>query len=204
MKNFKVCQIEDLQKTGIYKITCIDTNKIYVGSAMSTSKSKKGFMRRWQDHIYKLRSNKHRNKYLQESWNNFSEDSFIFEIIEFCNKNSSKEKEEFWIKKLKSSIKENGFNMIIKGLNNYKFSNEHKQKISQALKGRTRPKEIVQKWSNKVKQFTRNGELLNEYYSISEASRQTKINRQDIGQAIIGRKLKTAGGFIWKKVDDIV
>lgn len=39
---------------------------------------------------------------------------------------------------------------------------------------------------------------------MSEASRVTGIQRQDIGQSIIGRKCKTAGGFIWKKDKDIV
>ena len=40
---------------------------------------------------------------------------------------------------------------------------------------------------------------INRFYSISEASRITNIQRQDIGQVCLGNN-KTAGGYFWKKL----
>lgn len=204
MKNYNVKDIEDLYKTGIYKITCISNNKIYIGSACGNSKakSKKGFYRRWYDHIKKLKANDHRNKILQNAWNKYGEENFIFEILEFCDISVAKEKEEEYINTYTNDIL---FNILKSHLANYKsFTKEHKQKISISLKGKKRPIEIVKKWSNKVQQINKEGIVVAEYYSMSEAERQTGIMRQDIGQAVIGKKIKKAGGYYWKKVKDIV
>jgi len=61
---------------GIYKITNIINNKIYVGSTVSK------FNRRWNCHKSTLRRNIHKNKYLQRAWNKYGESNFIFEIVE--------------------------------------------------------------------------------------------------------------------------
>ena len=49
-----------------------------------------------------------------------------------------------------------------------------------------------------VEQYDLNGNLLNTYPSICEASRQTDVNRNSIRLVLIGR-LKTGKGFIWKR-----
>ena len=59
----------------IYKITNILNGKIYVGSAID-------FIQRKSLHISQLNKNKHHSKYLQNSWNKYGMDKFIFEIIE--------------------------------------------------------------------------------------------------------------------------
>lgn len=208
MKNsIKIYELEQLEKTGIYKITCTVNNKVYVGSACGTSKSikKRGFYRRWKEHARKLKQGTHRNKYLQFSWNKYGEDAFVFEILEYCDRETAKNREVFYIDLYKSRIEDGGFNILNGHLANYnKFTEEHKQKISISLKGRSRPLEVVKKWSNKVQQIDTNGNLVAEYYSMSEAERATGIMRQDIGQACIGKKMKKAGGYFWKKVEDIV
>lgn len=48
-----------------------------------------------------------------------------------------------------------------------------------------------------VKQYTKNGEFIKEYHSISYASRYTGISHEGIGRVCAG-SLKTSGGFIWK------
>lgn len=207
-KIYNVREIEDLYKTGIYKITCLANNKIYVGSACgskSIPRKKNGFYRRWNEHIKDLEANRHRNKHLQYAWNLYKKETFSFEIIEFCSLEEAKIREEYYITLYKSANHEYGFNMLNGHLANYaKFTQEHKQKIAIALKGRKRPLEIVKKWSNKVQQIDENQQVIAEYYSMSEASRKTGIMRQDIGQACIGKKMQKAGGYFWKKVKDIV
>ena len=54
-----------------------------------------------------------------------------------------------------------------------------------------------------VLQFTKNGSLLHEYKSASEASRATGINRGNISVVARGNgRSKTAGGYIWKYKED--
>lgn len=48
-----------------------------------------------------------------------------------------------------------------------------------------------------VQQYSKNGELLNEYISVAEASRKTKIGKNNISNCIYNFS-KTAGGYIWK------
>lgn len=203
-KIYNIKNIEDLYKTGIYKINCLANNKVYIGSACGTKSrpiNKNGFCRRWREYINDLKANKHRNKHLQFAWNKYGENSFQFEIIEFCVQEKALEREKYYINIFQSANHEYGFNMFNGHLANYtKFTEGHKQKISNALIGRKRPLEVVQKWSNKVQQIDENQQVIAEYYSMAEAERQTGIQRQDIGQACIGKKIKKAGGYFWKKL----
>ncbi len=67
---------EELQKIGIYSITNIINNKKYIGSTA------KNFISRWKKHITNLKNGGHASHHLQNSWNKYGEDSFIFTIEE--------------------------------------------------------------------------------------------------------------------------
>lgn len=198
-------QLEELLKTGIYKITCKVNNKVYIGSASSfksKQKSKLGFFRRWEDHIRKLESNKHSNRHLQFAWTKYGKSNFKFEILEVCSPEMCIEREMYYIDEYDCCNHTKGFNIINQAnLICRNFSADHRRKISESLVGRKRPLDIVKKWSNKVQQIDKKtGQIIAEFYSMSEASRQTGIQRQDIGQSIIGKKCKSAGGYYWKKI----
>lgn len=62
---------------GIYKITNKINNKMYIGQS-------KDIINRWDKHKNELNSNKHKNDYLQKSWNKYGEENFDFEIIVLC------------------------------------------------------------------------------------------------------------------------
>lgn len=199
-KNFLVSDLKDLSKTGIYKITCLSNNKVYIGSACATKgpPSKLGFLHRWYEHLNRLILNKHRNKHLQNAWNLYGENQFIFEIIEFCAPKEAKYKETYWIKLTDCTNQELGFNFLDGHLANYKARSKEISKIvSEKLKGRIRPREVFRSQIKPVLQYTKKGEFINEFEGVSEAYRQTGIQRQDIGKVCSG-KLKSAGGFIWK------
>lgn len=53
-----------------------------------------------------------------------------------------------------------------------------------------------------IKRCDLQGNILEEYASISEASRQTGIAQSNISRSLTGKR-KTAGGFIWKKGETI-
>lgn len=54
--------------------------------------------------------------------------------------------------------------------------------------------------SKSVNQYTLEGGLLNTYKSVCEASRQTGIDQSSISSCCLGKRYKSAGGYIWKYV----
>ena len=60
---------------GIYKIINVVNNKFYVGSAVD-------FKRRKTRHFSELRTKKHNNSKLQNAWNKYGEQAFVFVIVE--------------------------------------------------------------------------------------------------------------------------
>jgi group I intron endonuclease len=81
--------------SGIYQIRNVITEECYIGSAIN-------FHNRWFEHKRALRKNKHCNKHLQNAWNKYNEESFIFEIIEeVLNKSNLIIKEQYYLDLLK-------------------------------------------------------------------------------------------------------
>ena len=60
---------------GIYKIINTKADQIYVGQSSS-------YPKRWNHHKSTLRNNKHQNQQLQEDYNTYGEEAFVFEVIE--------------------------------------------------------------------------------------------------------------------------
>jgi len=73
-------------------------------------------------------------------------------------------------------------------------TNDVKIKISEGLKKYHNENKIK---PIKIKQYDINHNLLNEYTSISEASKESSVTRKAIS-LYLRKKTKTAGGFIWK------
>lgn len=113
--------------SGIYKITCTQTRKFYIGSAVYVKS-------RWALHRMKLRKNIHDNKHLQRAFNKHGEQSFIFEIIESCPKDILIEREQHYIDTLKPK-----FNIarIAGNTLGCKHTEEVKQFLRNKFKGRT-------------------------------------------------------------------
>ena len=140
-------------KTGIYKITCISSNKIYIGSAYNLSN-------RQSTHKYTLKLNKHKNKHLQSAWNLYGEESFKFETLEIVeDKSILLEREQYYIDLYKSYDKNIGFNKAKKAGNTagIKASLETRLKQSEAAKKRIRhnlTEDQIQNLKNRYKDKT--------------------------------------------------
>ena len=95
---------EDLKrKSGIYQIRNLANGKLYIGSASNL------YRRKNHQHLYLLRKRVHYNTHLQNAFNKYGEQNFIFEVIEFVeDKNKLLELEQYWLDKL-NIIKE-GYN----------------------------------------------------------------------------------------------
>ena len=85
-------------KAGIYKIRNILNNKCYIGCT-------KNFEIRYTKHLSSLRNQKGVNKHLQNAWNKYGEENFVFEIIEALDPMEDKKelnkvlniKEQYWV-----------------------------------------------------------------------------------------------------------
>lgn len=79
---------------GIYCITCLASNKSYIGSSYD-------IYGRWSEHITDLNRNRHHSQKLQNSWNKYGEKSFAFSILEeVLDRNVLGIIEQKWLDKL--------------------------------------------------------------------------------------------------------
>lgn len=108
----------------IYKIECKITNTVYIGQT-------KNLKRRFDDHKYKLRHSEHYSEFMQNDFDIYGEENFIFEILENVPDNKLDERERFWIKEYpKIYNKENG------GIRDKQLADETKSKLSIKAKKR--------------------------------------------------------------------
>jgi group I intron endonuclease len=113
-------------KSGIYKITNIKNNKFYIGSAINIS-------RRWYEHKNNLKYNRHCNRILQNSFNKYGYENFIYEVLEYVDDiNNLILREQYWFDLLNPT-----FNIAKIAGNSLgiKHSEETKKKISELKKG---------------------------------------------------------------------
>jgi group I intron endonuclease len=78
---------------GIYKITNTKTGKIYIGSTINLHK-------RHKQHFIDLEGGYHGNSHLQNSYNKYGKESFVFEVVEECagmTMGSLRDREQYYL-----------------------------------------------------------------------------------------------------------
>ena len=108
-----------------------------------------------------------------------------------------------------------GYNISTYDRNSYKRTDKTRRKNSEAHTGKKNPmygkhhsedtkrkmsgahKEKIYASTKPILQFSKNGELIAEYSSLTEASRQTGCSAPHICSCCKGKR-KSCGGFIWK------
>ena len=68
----------DDTSAGIYQIRNVETNQIYIGSAVNLK-------RRWGTHKTALKKNKHHSTILQNSYNKYGINNFKYTILIICS-----------------------------------------------------------------------------------------------------------------------
>lgn len=89
---------------GVYIILNLLTHKFYVGSSIRCRL-------RIDRHIRALSKNQHENVYLQNAWNKYGQDAFMFVVIEECKAEDRFIREQYWIDRFETSNSEKGFNL---------------------------------------------------------------------------------------------
>ena len=77
-------------KSGIYQILNTVNGKRYIGSSVRITG-------RFYIHKCKLKQNYHTNKKLQNAYNKYGKESFVYSVLEFCKENHLIEKEQKYL-----------------------------------------------------------------------------------------------------------
>lgn len=77
---------------GVYIIRNKVNGKFYIGSSND-------IWRRWCEHKWGLKNNKHGNKHLQRAYNKYGEENFEYDVLEFCDEEVQFDKEQEYIDK---------------------------------------------------------------------------------------------------------
>lgn len=208
--NPRQVDVKTLNKvSGIYQIRNVQNNHIYIGSS-------KNLFERYKFHFSTLKRNKHENPYLQGAYNKYGSENFIFEILEYCEPEIRFNIEQYWIDKFYG---QNCYNINRDASNppdctgkKHIFTEEHKRNISISQKKRFEDLEVRKQHS-----LTRIGKHLGaehvnsrpvvcldtgkEYAGLSEASRETGLNRTSIS-ACCRKKYSNVAGFHWMYKED--
>lgn len=176
-----------IKQSGIYKITNLVNSKIYIGSAVN-------LVVRKNCHFRELRNYIHPNKRLQNAFNKHGEHNFKFEVLELVeDKTQLIIREQHYIGTLLfASEKSNKFDK--RGYNVQRIADSSLGiKRSKIEKRRKR----LTSTNRSTIQFTKNNKRVKTYFSVSEASRQTKIHKNSIS-AVCMKQLRTAGDYRWQ------
>jgi len=202
---------------GIYQIRNVINNDVYIGSAID-------FYQRKKKHFNSLKNNTHHSRHLQSAIKKYGIDKFVFEKLATCPNEYLLKLEQWFINEIKpnynicitagSSLglkrsKETKAKYSIAQTGNKKFLGKRhsiatKAKFSKARKGITPTNAILvssEKRKVKIVQMDLLGVEIKIWNSIKEAGVSLKIPPTNICQAVNG-KLKTAGKFKWRCVDD--
>lgn len=159
------------KKIGIYQIRNLVDGKIYIGSSCNVAS-------RWIEHQHDLKKNEHRNHRLQNAFNKYGEDSFVFEVLELIDKDKKDiqfEREQYWINAKDACNKKKGYNIQ-----------------SEVL--------VVPKLVKKVVCL----ETKEIFSSLKEAGERKNIDPGSISCCCNKRKLKQTGGFHWRFYDEYI
>lgn len=126
--------------SGIYRIQSkARPDRIYIGSAVYIHD-------RWYGHRHKLRKNKHENSKLQNHYNKYGEDDFIFDILFLCDVNELVSAEQFlidsynpWFNICKVAGSQLGNKWAGRGKQRKPRTQEHKDNLSKSRKGKPSP-----------------------------------------------------------------
>lgn len=116
--------------SGIYEIINLANGKSYVGSTVNLDK-------RYTEHFGALSKNKHTNSKLQNSYNKYGKNNFIFEVLLYCDKDELLEYEDYFIREFKPEL--NLQSGAVRRIGDWKPSDESRIKMSESRKNHSGP-----------------------------------------------------------------
>lgn len=114
---------------GVYSITNLINNKKYIGQSVD-------IYTRWCNHKSALKHNRHDNEHLQNAWNTYGAQNFIFEVLEICSVDEIDDAESRYIELFDTMNAERGYNHETGGHTNKVLSEQSRKKIADKHKGK--------------------------------------------------------------------
>ena len=186
----------NMKYSGIYLIINLVNNKFYVGSA-------KNLWSRKLSHYRDLRNNKHKNTYLQHSYNKYGSQNFIIVLLEKVeSKNDLTKCEQHWIDTLDACNKDIAYNICptAESKLGLHHSEETKSKMSKSMKGIKRTDEGKKNMSisksKTIVQCAIDGMFIKEWESANYASKILNLSQTNISGACV-HKHEYAHNFLW-------
>ena len=188
----------------VYQHRNLKNGKSYIG--MTSREPKK----RWNNGWGYKNNLRMWNDIQNSDWNKDWEHNILGQ---FKNKDEALNVEEIFIWLFDSTNE--GYNTSSYGSSSYKRTDKTRRKNSESMTGEKNPmygkhhsedtkrkmseahKEKIYANTKPILQFSKNGELIAEYSSLTEAERQTGCNNSHICECCKGER-KSARGFIWK------
>ena len=200
-----------MKHIGIYKIENIINGKIYIGQSLDIST-------RITQHKSDLAHNRHPNHHLQNSYNKYGKDSFVFTILELCSASQLNKKEKYWIEHYGGKNCQCNYNEKDGGRINVHLSEEARKRCGTKNKGKHRSKETEFKKGQhrgcefqkghlphnikEVYKYDLKGVFLQKYSSIKEAALSNGISSSLITMCC-KKQVTVGGGFQWRYKNDI-
>lgn len=217
----KLNRKRDLNRCGIYAIKNKVNNKLYIGKSVN-------IYERIRFHINKLnKKDKNDNIYLINSWYKYGRENFEYIILEDLPKNDKilKEKELYWILKLKSNNRDFGYNLRLDSETKCILSEETKKRMSiSKTKLYSNPeynnmKHSHKYWKNnpnavkkmakkvskklhkyKIQQFDKNNNLIKEWFSVQKIIKDNPNYKWQNIYAVCNGYKPSIYGYIWRKI----
>ena len=209
-----------VMKSGIYTITNLVNGKIYVGLTAN-------LLDRESQHFRSLRRNVHKNYHLQNAYNQYGEEAFVYEILVECEEAHMASEEHYWCYWLDTHNRERGYNIaptdptvvtfkkskesiekFRKTMTGHIITEETKKKISDSQKGKIITEETRRKISEAIKgkPSCRKGVKVSEESrrKMSESQKGTKKNfseeyRKRLSETVTARNKSRKGTKCKKK-----
>lgn len=217
----KLNRKRDLNRCGIYAITNLTNNKVYVGKSIN-------IYERIRQHINKLnKSSKESNLHLNKSWKKYGRDSFKYEVLEDIEKDDNllKEAELKWMLKLNTTNREFGYNLRLDTETNCILPEETRKRMSDSKKKmyadpnydnmkhshtywKDNPeakKQMAERVSKKatrykIHQFDVNMNFIKEWNSVKEICDKNEGYKWQNIYAVCNGYKPTIYNFIWRKI----
>lgn len=170
--------------SGVYQILNIKNGKKYIGSSVNIED-------RWnQSHLRLLRQGTHQNSHLQNAWNKYGEEAFVFSIIEECDPECLIEKEQSLLPEDKTygALKKNGFyneSPTAGSLLGVKHSEQSRLNMSIAHRDQQVSEEARKKISEKTKASWQNPEFREKAL---KGRKGRKMSQESINKYLESRK----------------
>lgn len=185
--------------SGIYRISCVASERVYVGSAVNLAK-------RWNEHRRHLRKGTHHNAALQAAWLVYGEKAFSFHVLEEVPRDHLIARENHWMQELETSDRKRGYNMSPAGGSQlgFKHSTETRRRMSEtrqgqpfkvdhlqahvdAMRGKPLDDQVKQKLSQMAKERVADPERGAAYRQAQANKTITPDGRRRMSEANVGR-----------------